>query len=111
VILSPFIPTEGRDRAGVLTVSVYGTADSSASHRLPELKGIWSVTSRAISMMKAIVCTKAGGVEVLEYTDVEAPQLKPGHVLVNVKATALNGADQLQMQGKYPPPEGVHHIL
>jgi hypothetical protein len=64
-----------------------------------------------MSTMKAIVCTKPGGLEVLEYADVAAPQLKAGHVLINVKATALNGADQLQMQGKYPPPEGAHHIV
>jgi len=39
------------------------------------------------------------------------PSLKPGEVLVAVKATALNRADTLQRRGAYPPPPGESDIL
>lgn len=57
--------------------------------------------------MKAVVITKFGGPDVLAIEEVPAPQPGPGQVLVRVHATALNRADLLQRQGKYPAPQGV----
>jgi putative PIG3 family NAD(P)H quinone oxidoreductase len=48
-----------------------------------------------------------GGPDVLELRDVETPRLREREVLVRVRASALNRADLLQRQGKYPPPPGV----
>ncbi|GJS85543.1 putative reverse transcriptase domain-containing protein [Tanacetum coccineum] len=56
--------------------------------------------------MKAIVITTPGGPEVLKLQQVEDPVLKDDQVLIKVEATALNRADTLQRQGKYPPPKG-----
>lgn len=56
--------------------------------------------------MKAIVITRAGEPEVLQLQEVEDPQIKDDEVLIKVAATALNRADTLQRQGKYPPPKG-----
>lgn len=61
--------------------------------------------------MKAIVITEFGGPEKLALKDVPDPSLKPGYVLVDVKATALNRADLLQRRGFYPPPEGESDIM
>lgn len=61
--------------------------------------------------MHAIVCEKPGGPEVLRYTELDPPGLKPGHVVIEVHATALNGADQLQMKGLYPPPPGGSRLV
>ncbi|KAJ8549626.1 hypothetical protein K7X08_033333 [Anisodus acutangulus] len=52
--------------------------------------------------MKAVVITSPGDPEVLKLQEVEDPQLKDDQVA----ATALNRADTLQRQGKYPPPKG-----
>jgi putative PIG3 family NAD(P)H quinone oxidoreductase len=60
-----------------------------------------------IQTMKAVVITKFGGPEVLALQEVPTPQPGPGQVLVRVHATALNRADLLQRQGKYPAPQGV----
>src|SRR5438874_12425039 len=57
--------------------------------------------------MKAVVITKFGGPEVLALQEVPTPQPGPGKVLVRVHATALNRANLLQRQGKYPAPKGV----
>jgi NADPH:quinone reductase len=57
--------------------------------------------------MKAVVITSFGGPEVLSLQEVPTPRPGPGQVLVRVHATALNRADLLQRQGKYPAPQGV----
>lgn len=54
--------------------------------------------------MRAVVITKPGGPEVLELRDVPKPSPSYGQVLVRVRATALNRADVLQRQGRYPAP-------
>ncbi len=41
----------------------------------------------------------------------ETPQPQPDELLVKVHATALNRADTLQRQGKYPPPAGASPLL
>jgi len=43
--------------------------------------------------MKAIVIDRIGGPEVFEMREVETPKLKPGHLLVKVKATSVNPID------------------
>ena len=61
--------------------------------------------------MKAVVNTAAGGPEVLAIRDVEKPVPAPAEVLIEVKASALNRADLLQRQGKYPaPPDSPQDI-
>jgi NADPH:quinone reductase-like Zn-dependent oxidoreductase len=57
--------------------------------------------------MKAVVITTPGGPEVLQLQEVEDPQINEDEVLIKVEATALNRADTLQRQGKYPPPKGA----
>ncbi len=54
--------------------------------------------------MKAIVINKED--QTLSYTDVPNPVLKPGEVLIETYAAALNRADLLQREGNYPPPAG-----
>jgi NADPH2:quinone reductase len=66
-----------------------------------------SLDCHHIQSMKAVVITKFGGPEVLAIQEVPTPQPGPGQVLVRVRATALNRADLLQRQGKYPAPQGV----
>jgi putative PIG3 family NAD(P)H quinone oxidoreductase len=54
--------------------------------------------------MRAVFITGAGGPEVLDLRDVETPVPPMHHVLVRVRATALNRADLLQRRGAYPAP-------
>jgi putative PIG3 family NAD(P)H quinone oxidoreductase len=54
--------------------------------------------------MRAVVITRPGGPEVLEVRDVSRPSPGYGQVLVRVRATALNRADILQREGRYPAP-------
>ena len=61
--------------------------------------------------MKAILVRQPGGVENLEIGEFPDPQPGPEEVLIRVKATALNRADILQRQGKYPPPPGCSPLL
>lgn len=57
--------------------------------------------------MRAVVIKHAGGPDALEIRDEPRPSLGPGEVLVRVHATALNRADILQREGRYPPPPGA----
>src|SRR5688500_478820 len=57
--------------------------------------------------MKAAVITRPGGPEVLEIRDVPRPLPREHEVLVRVRASALNRADLLQRQGRYPAPPGA----
>jgi putative PIG3 family NAD(P)H quinone oxidoreductase len=61
--------------------------------------------------MHAIVITEPGGPEVLEWTEVPDPDLKPGEVLVEVVAAGVNRADLLQRMGFYDPPPGASPYL
>src|SRR5947209_11362814 len=61
--------------------------------------------------MKAVINTGAGGLEVLSLQEVPQPAPSPSEVLVRVIASALNRADLLQRQGKYPaPPDAPQQI-
>jgi NADPH2:quinone reductase len=57
--------------------------------------------------MKAVVIARPGGPEVLELREVERPTPGVGEVLVRVRATALNRADLMQREGRYPAPPGA----
>ncbi|MEV4225478.1 NAD(P)H-quinone oxidoreductase [Nonomuraea sp. ATR24] len=57
--------------------------------------------------MKAITITEPGGPEVLKWTEVDDPAPAPGEVVIDVAATALNGADVAQRLGLYLVPEGA----
>ncbi|MDO8431545.1 MAG: quinone oxidoreductase [Candidatus Binatus sp.] len=51
--------------------------------------------------MKAIVFDKIGGPEVMKIADVPRPEVKPGTVLLRVRAAGINFADTLFRQGQY----------
>ena len=51
--------------------------------------------------MKAVLCESFGPAENLTLADIEAPQLLPGHAIVEIRACALNFPDVLMIEGKY----------
>ncbi len=51
--------------------------------------------------MKAVVFDKVGGPEVLKIAEVPKPEVKPGTVLVKVRAAGINFADTLFRLGQY----------
>ncbi|GGK32584.1 NAD(P)H quinone oxidoreductase [Pilimelia terevasa] len=57
--------------------------------------------------MRAVTITAPGGPEVLTWAEVPDPVPDEGEVLVAVAATAVNRADLLQREGRYPPPPGA----
>jgi putative PIG3 family NAD(P)H quinone oxidoreductase len=61
--------------------------------------------------MRAVIASGTGGPEVLSVGDVPDPILRPGEVLVDVAATAVNRADTLQRMGFYPVPAGSSEII
>lgn len=54
--------------------------------------------------MKAVALTIFGGPEVLTVQEVPLPVPGPEEVRIRVRATALNRADLLEREGRYPPP-------
>ncbi len=56
--------------------------------------------------MHAVTFAAPGGPEVLTWSEVPEPTLRPGDVLIDVLASAVNRADLLQRQGRYAPPPG-----
>jgi putative PIG3 family NAD(P)H quinone oxidoreductase len=61
--------------------------------------------------MHAIVITKPGDPEVLQWQEVPDPDPGPDDVLIEVAASAVNRADLMQRQGFYPPPPGAPKYL
>ena len=61
--------------------------------------------------MQAILINQPGGADQLHFGQYKTPVPKPDELLVRVAATAVNRADLLQRQGKYPPPTGASPIL
>ncbi|HWH15091.1 MAG TPA: NAD(P)H-quinone oxidoreductase [Miltoncostaeaceae bacterium] len=61
--------------------------------------------------MRAVVARRPGGPEVLELTVLPDPVPAPGEVILRVRATAVNRADLLQREGRYPPPPGASDVL
>ena len=60
-----------------------------------------------MTTMNAVWISRFGGPDVLEVRQVGKPMPGTDELLVKVHAAALNRADLLQRQGKYPPPAGV----
>lgn len=54
--------------------------------------------------MHAVLVRHNGGPEVLDATEVDAPEPKPGEVLVDVAAAGVNYIDTYQREGRYPVP-------
>lgn len=61
--------------------------------------------------MKAVLVKVAGGIEQLYLGEAERPVPGSDELLVRVAAAALNRADLLQREGKYPPPAGASPVL
>ena len=61
--------------------------------------------------MKAVILNKPGGADQLRIGEYKKPVCGEEEILVKVKATALNRADILQREGKYPPPLNASPIL
>jgi tumor protein p53-inducible protein 3 len=61
--------------------------------------------------MKAILIKEFGGTEQLYIGEYDTSVPNKDELLIKVKATALNRADILQRQGKYPPPQGASPIM
>ena len=57
--------------------------------------------------MRAAVITEPGGPGVFQIQEIDDPVAGLDDVLVDVKATALNRADLIQRQGRYPAPPGI----
>ena len=69
------------------------------------------MTKTMPQIMQAIVQTEEKNPASLQLQEVPVPTLKPGEVLVEVKAAGVNRADLLQTQGNYPVPAGASEIL
>ena len=61
--------------------------------------------------MKAVLVKEPGGRDQLVIGEFPKPTPTDDELLVKVHATAINRADILQREGKYPPPEGASPIL
>ena len=61
--------------------------------------------------MKAVIIKEFGGPEQLYIGTWPTPEIGPRELLVRIHASALNRADTLQREGKYPPPPGASPIL
>lgn len=61
--------------------------------------------------MRAVLADGAGGPEVLRLAEAPEPVPGPGEVVLAVAATAVNRADLMQREGRYPPPPGASEIL
>lgn len=63
-------------------------------------------------MMRAVTIRGGkGSADALGVQAVPVPELKPGHVLIRVRAAGVNRPDLLQRAGRYPPPPGASDIL
>lgn len=61
--------------------------------------------------MRAVLIEEAGGPDNLWIGTVDRPVPRDDELLVRVRATALNRADLMQREGRYPPPDGASPIL
>lgn len=61
--------------------------------------------------MRAVIVEEPGGPEALTVGEAPDPEPGPGRVVLDVAASAVNRADLLQRQGRYPPPPGASEIL
>ncbi|SFS63384.1 NAD(P)H-quinone oxidoreductase [Marininema halotolerans] len=61
--------------------------------------------------MKAVLINEPGGPETLFLGEYPKPKPTAQELLIRVQATALNRADIMQREGKYPPPPDASPIL
>lgn len=61
--------------------------------------------------MYAITVSEPGGPGSMQWAEVPDPVAKPGEVVLDVVASAVNRADLMQRQGFYPPPPGASEII
>ncbi|MDH3225740.1 MAG: NAD(P)H-quinone oxidoreductase [Thermoleophilia bacterium] len=61
--------------------------------------------------MRAVVAPEPGGADALQIVELPDPAPGPGEVVLAVEAAALNRADILQREGRYPPPAGTTGVL
>lgn len=61
--------------------------------------------------MRAVLVDAPGGPEAMRIGEAPEPRPGPGEVVLEVAATAVNRADLLQREGRYPPPPGAVGIL
>ena len=61
--------------------------------------------------MRAITFDAFGSEDVLKIGEVASPSMGPDDLRIAVRATAVNRADLLQREGKYPPPPGASEVL
>ena len=61
--------------------------------------------------MRAVIASADGGPEVLSVGELPDPRPGLGEVVLDVAATAVNRADTLQRQGRYPPPPGASEVI
>ncbi len=54
--------------------------------------------------MRAVIVPETGGPDVLEFTEADPPEPKPGEVLVDVTAAGVNFIDTYQREGRYSIP-------
>lgn len=59
-----------------------------------------------MTRMRALIANHPGGPEVLEWAEVDLPDVGTEEVRVRVHAAGVNRADLLQRSGFYPPPSG-----
>ena len=57
--------------------------------------------------MRAVVITRPGAPEVLEVREIPRPAPGLEELLIRVRTSALNRADIMQREGRYPPPPGA----
>ena len=60
--------------------------------------------------MKAAYFKEHGGSDRILYGDYRDPIPDAAHVVVRVRACALNHVDMLLLDGRFPPPEGLPHV-
>src|SRR5476649_1886264 len=53
------------------------------------------------TIMKALLCTRYGTPDDLEFAEIDEPSAGPGEAVVSIKAAALNFFDTLIIAGKY----------
>ncbi len=60
--------------------------------------------------MRAVVVEEPGGAEMLRIVEVAEPRPAHGEVVMRVVASAVNRADIMQREWRYPPPPGAREI-
>jgi putative PIG3 family NAD(P)H quinone oxidoreductase len=61
--------------------------------------------------MRAVTVEQPGDASVLRVAEVPTPEPGPGEIRIRVGAFAVNRADLLQREGRYPPPPGASPLL